>query len=193
MVDGEKLTHRPPRRRPRPVRMSPTRRVGCASATTARARRRGQRPHRRDHTAKRTPELIPLCHSVALTCVTVDLAPDEAGATVTAAAECRDRTGTEMEVMTAATVAALTPYDMVKGYGARVPHRAGRVRREVRRPHRDLDPGGPVSSPSATSPSTHRRGRRRRPTRAPPSSTSLPGLSATSNDGRAVARPAHEA
>lgn len=65
--------------------------------------------------AKRTPELIPLCHAVALTRVTVDLVWDDGGVTVLATAECRDRTGVEMEAMTAASMAALTLYDMVKG------------------------------------------------------------------------------
>jgi cyclic pyranopterin monophosphate synthase len=66
--------------------------------------------------AKRTPELIPLCHAVALTSVAVDIAVDaEAGvATVTASARAADRTGVEMEALVAASVAALTLYDMVK-------------------------------------------------------------------------------
>jgi cyclic pyranopterin phosphate synthase len=65
--------------------------------------------------AKRTPELIPLCHVIALTKVRVDfeLSPD--GVLVTAVAEARDRTGVEMEALTAATVASLTVYDMLKG------------------------------------------------------------------------------
>ncbi len=65
--------------------------------------------------AKRTPDLIPLCHSLALTRVTVDVAWTDTGAEITAATETRDRTGVEMEAMTAVTVAALTLYDMVKG------------------------------------------------------------------------------
>jgi cyclic pyranopterin phosphate synthase len=65
--------------------------------------------------AKRTSELIPLCHALALTRVTVDVAWTDDGADITAAAETRDRTGVEMEAMTAASVAALTLYDMVKG------------------------------------------------------------------------------
>ncbi len=65
--------------------------------------------------AKRTPDLIPLCHALALTRVTVDVAWTDAGADITAAAETRDRTGVEMEAMTAASVAALALYDMVKG------------------------------------------------------------------------------
>jgi cyclic pyranopterin monophosphate synthase len=66
--------------------------------------------------AKRTPELIPLCHQVALTSVDVDVAVDaEAGtATVEASAHAADRTGVEMEALVAASVAALTLYDMVK-------------------------------------------------------------------------------
>jgi len=66
--------------------------------------------------AKRTDELIPLCHQVALTSVEVDVevARDEGVAVITATARARDRTGVEMEAMTAASVAALTLYDMVK-------------------------------------------------------------------------------
>jgi cyclic pyranopterin monophosphate synthase len=66
--------------------------------------------------AKRTPELIPLCHQVALTGVTVDLEVDRASGvvTITATARARDRTGVEMEALTAASIAALTVYDLVK-------------------------------------------------------------------------------
>jgi len=66
--------------------------------------------------AKRTPDLIPLCHGIALSQVTVDFAVDvEAGrVTVEATAEANDRTGVEMEAMVAASVAALTVYDMLK-------------------------------------------------------------------------------
>lgn len=66
--------------------------------------------------AKRTPELIPLCHQVALTGVTVDLAVDRGSGivTITATARALDRTGVEMEALTAASVAALTVYDLVK-------------------------------------------------------------------------------
>ena len=67
--------------------------------------------------AKRTDELIPLCHQLPLSFVGVDLAVDAAAGTVTVTAEARTvaPTGVEMEAMTAATVAALTVYDMVKG------------------------------------------------------------------------------
>ena len=65
--------------------------------------------------AKKTPELIPLCHGIALTRVVVELAIEDRGVSVRATAEARDRTGVEMEAMTAASVAALTLYDMLKG------------------------------------------------------------------------------
>lgn len=66
--------------------------------------------------AKRTPELIPLCHAIALTSVEVevDVAVDDGRAEVTATATAADRTGVEMEAMTAASVAALTLYDLCK-------------------------------------------------------------------------------
>ena len=67
--------------------------------------------------AKRTGELIPLCHPLGLDHVDVDATVDAAAGTVTLTAEARvtARTGVEMEAMTAASVAALTVYDMVKG------------------------------------------------------------------------------
>jgi cyclic pyranopterin monophosphate synthase len=67
--------------------------------------------------AKRTDELIPLCHSLPLSLVDVDVVVDAAAGTVTLTAEARTtaQTGVEMEAMTAASVAALTVYDMVKG------------------------------------------------------------------------------
>jgi molybdenum cofactor biosynthesis protein MoaC len=67
--------------------------------------------------AKRTDELIPLCHRVALTSVEVDLRLDRerARVEVTATARAFDRTGVEMEALVAASVASLTLYDMLKG------------------------------------------------------------------------------
>ncbi len=63
---------------------------------------------------KRTPDLIPLCHPIALTGVTVEVALDEVGAHIRAEVKTLDRTGVEMEALTAAATAALTIYDMVK-------------------------------------------------------------------------------
>jgi cyclic pyranopterin phosphate synthase len=67
--------------------------------------------------AKRTGELIPLCHPLGLDHVDVEAEVDPSAGTVTLTAEARvtARTGVEMEAMTAASVAALTVYDMVKG------------------------------------------------------------------------------
>ncbi len=65
--------------------------------------------------AKKTSELIPLCHPLRLSHVTVEIDPDENGARIVATAETVDRTGVEMEAMVAASIAALTVYDMVKG------------------------------------------------------------------------------
>ncbi|WP_016856446.1 cyclic pyranopterin monophosphate synthase MoaC [Halomonas smyrnensis] len=66
--------------------------------------------------AKRTHELIPLCHSLALSKVSVDFELDEASASVRVSATCRlnGRTGVEMEALTAVSVACLTLYDMCK-------------------------------------------------------------------------------
>jgi indole-3-glycerol phosphate synthase len=66
--------------------------------------------------AKRTPELIPLCHPLALTSVNVELecVPERCSVEITATCKLRGRTGVEMEALTAASVAALTVYDMCK-------------------------------------------------------------------------------
>jgi cyclic pyranopterin phosphate synthase len=66
--------------------------------------------------AKRTHELIPLCHPLLLTKVSVDIEPDHAlpGLKVTALARVTGKTGVEMEALTAASVACLTIYDMAK-------------------------------------------------------------------------------
>ena len=66
--------------------------------------------------AKRTSELIPLCHPLPLTQVTVDLDLDDGlpGVRITAAARTVGKTGVEMEALTAVSVAALTVYDMAK-------------------------------------------------------------------------------
>ncbi|NUS10710.1 MAG: cyclic pyranopterin monophosphate synthase MoaC [Streptomyces sp.] len=64
--------------------------------------------------AKRTPELIPLCHPLALSGVTVDLVVADDAVEITAAVKTTDRTGVEMEALTAVSVAALTVVDMVK-------------------------------------------------------------------------------
>jgi cyclic pyranopterin phosphate synthase len=66
--------------------------------------------------AKKTHDLIPLCHPLALTKITVDIEPDAAlpGLRVTATAKLEGKTGVEMEALTAVSVACLTIYDMAK-------------------------------------------------------------------------------
>ena len=70
--------------------------------------------------AKRTAELIPLCHPLPLTKVAVDLTPDETGVTVTATAATEAQTGVEMEALTAVSTALLTLYDMAKALDKRM-------------------------------------------------------------------------
>lgn len=65
--------------------------------------------------AKKTSELIPLCHQLPLTHVGIQFEIDAGGIAITATAVTTARTGVEMEAMTAAAVAALTVYDMTKG------------------------------------------------------------------------------
>ncbi|MGL4290062.1 MAG: cyclic pyranopterin monophosphate synthase MoaC [Phreatobacter sp.] len=84
--------------------------------------------------AKRTHDLIPLCHPLLITKVVVDITPDDAlpGVTVTATVKVSGQTGVEMEALTAVSVACLTVYDMVKAVdrgmrieGLRVVEKAG--------------------------------------------------------------------
>jgi cyclic pyranopterin monophosphate synthase len=65
--------------------------------------------------AKRTPDLVPLCHPIALTGVVVEVEPHPSGARITAITTTVGRTGVEMEAMTAVAAASLALYDMVKG------------------------------------------------------------------------------
>jgi cyclic pyranopterin phosphate synthase len=64
--------------------------------------------------AKRTPDLIPLCHPIGLHGVTVELSVTDSGVEITAVARTADRTGVEMEALTAVSVAGLALIDMVK-------------------------------------------------------------------------------
>ena len=69
--------------------------------------------------AKRTPDLVPLCHPIALHGVVVDLAVDDGGVAVSATVRTADRTGVEMEALTAVSVACLALVDMVKAVDPR--------------------------------------------------------------------------
>ncbi|MEY3290936.1 MAG: hypothetical protein RLY19_1027 [Actinomycetota bacterium] len=64
--------------------------------------------------AKRTSDLIPLCHPLMLSAVTVNITVQESSVAIEAIVETTDRTGVEMEALTACSVAALTMYDMCK-------------------------------------------------------------------------------
>jgi cyclic pyranopterin phosphate synthase len=82
--------------------------------------------------AKRTADLIPLCHPLPIAAVALDLAPTATGVDIEATVRTTGRTGVEMEALTAASVAALTVYDMCKAVdrgmridGLRVVHKAG--------------------------------------------------------------------
>ena len=82
--------------------------------------------------AKRTAELIPLCHPLPISAVTVDLSLVDEGVAVEATVRTTGRTGVEMEALVAASVAALTVYDMLKAVdrgmrveGLRVVHKDG--------------------------------------------------------------------
>ena len=72
--------------------------------------------------AKRTPDLVPLCHPLAISGVEVDLVVEDDAVAITATVRTADRTGVEMEALTSVTVAALTVIDMVKAVdkGARI-------------------------------------------------------------------------
>jgi cyclic pyranopterin phosphate synthase len=69
--------------------------------------------------AKQTPTLIPLCHPLALSSVTVELAVGDESVDISASVRTTDRTGVEMEALTAVSVAALTVVDMVKAVDKR--------------------------------------------------------------------------
>lgn len=82
--------------------------------------------------AKQTPRLIPLCHPIALHAVQVDLELTEAAVVLTATTRTADRTGVEMEALTAVTIAGLTVIDMIKSLDpaamltdVRVDHKTG--------------------------------------------------------------------
>jgi cyclic pyranopterin phosphate synthase len=93
--------------------------------------------------AKRTGELIPLCHPLPLDVVTVEAVPEEElpGIRITATARATGRTGVEMEALTAVSVACLTVYDMVKAVDrsmeigpVRLLEKTGGTRGDWRRP-----------------------------------------------------------
>lgn len=91
--------------------------------------------------AKRTPDLVPLCHPVAIHGVTVSLELSPDSVLITATVRTADRTGVEMEALTSVTAAGLTLYDMVKAVDraavltdVRLEHKVGGRRGEWQRP-----------------------------------------------------------
>lgn len=67
--------------------------------------------------AKKTAELIPLCHQINLSKIQIDIIPLDTALKITCAVKCTERTGVEMEALTGVTIAALTIYDMCKALG----------------------------------------------------------------------------
>ena len=86
--------------------------------------------------AKRTPDLIPLCHGLNLTSVDVEFEVSEGEIGIVATARASDRTGVEMEALTAVSVAALTIYDMCKAVDK------GMVVGEIRLVEKTKEPDG---------------------------------------------------
>jgi cyclic pyranopterin monophosphate synthase len=80
--------------------------------------------------AKRTPDLVPLCHPIGLTGVTVDLTITDTGVDITATTKTTDRTGVEMEALTAVATAGLALVDMVKAVDPAASIEAVRVLRK---------------------------------------------------------------
>ena len=101
--------------------------------------------------AKRTPDLVPLCHPIAIHAVTVDLQVGDGAVEIAATVRTADRTGVEMEALTSVTVAALALIDMVKAIDPAAVITDVRVERENRRQDRPLAPAitrtGSVSCP----------------------------------------------
>ena len=119
---------------------------------------------------KRTSELIPLCHPLALTDLQVAITPDRAAGLLRIRAEAATtgQTGVEMEAMTAASVAALTVYDMVKGVergvevrGVRLVSKSGGRSGEWHRPTADRDAPRPDRRPGDRTAGRIAKGRKR--------------------------------
>jgi cyclic pyranopterin phosphate synthase len=122
--------------------------------------------------AKRTAELIPLCHPLPLTEISVEITPERKTGTLVISAACSTtaQTGVEMEAMTAASVAALTVYDMVKSAdpfvtvtNVRLMEKSGGKSGDWRRPAPRTTEGDADEAGSATAPPAAPVKRARRP------------------------------
>jgi cyclic pyranopterin monophosphate synthase len=102
--------------------------------------------------AKKTPDLVPLCHPIALSGVDVTAEPGPAGVLVTATVRTVDRTGVEMEALAAVTAALLTIYDMLKRYekGMTIETVALIEKKGGRSGHWQREPKAPAGRPSGT-------------------------------------------
>lgn len=114
------------------VRMQPATRQLIADGTAAKGDVLGVAHLAGIMGAKRTADLIPLCHPLPISAVTLDLTLADEGVDISATVRTTGRTGVEMEALTAASIAALTVYDMVKAVdrgmrieGLRVVHKDG--------------------------------------------------------------------
>ena len=96
------------------VVMQPGTRAAIAAGTAAKGDVLGVARIAGIMAAKRTAELVPLCHPLPIAAVTLELDVSDAGVEIAATVRTTGRTGVEMEALTAASVAALTVYDMVK-------------------------------------------------------------------------------
>ncbi|WP_028640308.1 cyclic pyranopterin monophosphate synthase MoaC [Novosphingobium acidiphilum] len=112
-VGGKAETHRVAIASGR-IRMNPAARAAIASGTVPKGDVLATARIAGIMAAKRTGELIPLCHPLGLESVSVDFALQDDGLTATATASLTGRTGVEMEAMTAVSIALLTIYDMAK-------------------------------------------------------------------------------
>jgi cyclic pyranopterin monophosphate synthase len=107
--------------------------------------------------AKRTPELIPLCHPIGLHGVTVELTVTDDGVDITATTRTADRTGVEMEALTSVSVAALALIDMIKGVDpaavitdVRVDEKTGGKTGVWHRPSAPSAPSAPAAGPASS-------------------------------------------
>ncbi len=108
--------------------------------------------------AKRTPDLVPLCHPISISGVTVDVAVGEAEVRISATVRTTDRTGVEMEALTAVAVAGLTLHDMIKAVDPAAVLDAVRVERKdggktgTWSRSAGVDPGAPGSGVDPSAP-----------------------------------------
>jgi len=110
--------------------------------------------------SKRTPGLIPLCHLVQLLHVRVKATLGQTGVTVESDVRCVDRTGAEMEALTAVSIALLTVYDMCKAVDPSMTISKIRLIQKMKQPWTEIPPAGSLS-PSESRPTGNKHPRER--------------------------------